>query len=139
MNKFFTFLLGKNNKVNNHFGVNSRIEDMSNSTVTINGVTVSGTAKSIVIKNGRVIFDGKDVTPDSKEINIVINGNVEELSVDAANKVTITGSAASVKTMSGNIDVGGDVHGNVSSMSGNIKSGNVAGSAKTTSGNISKR
>lgn len=67
------------------------------STIVINGVTISG-GRNVTIRNGKVIVDGKDVTPDAKEINISVTGNVERLEADACQKISITGDAGSVTT-----------------------------------------
>ena len=47
------------------------------STIVINGNTYSGS--NIVISNNRLIVNGCDVTPDGKEINIKVEGNINEL------------------------------------------------------------
>ena len=38
-------------------------------TISINGMTIQGSG-NVVISNGKIMVNGKDVTPDSKEINI---------------------------------------------------------------------
>lgn len=134
--KFFNFLFGNSNKVNNY--INADASDISSSTITINGKTVSGSFKNVKIRGNKVIVDGVDVTPETKDIKISISGNVDSLSVDACNSITITGDSGSVKTMSGNVDIGGNVSGDVGTMSGNVKCGDVGGSVKTTTGNIRK-
>lgn len=103
--------------------------------IKINGNNIVG-GKNITIKNGRVIVDGNDVTgEDSKVITIEIIGNVEELSVDACTKVTITGSTGPIKTMSGDVKCG-DVNGSVKTMSGDVRCGSIAGDVSTMSGDI---
>lgn len=104
-------------------------------TVTVNGRTISSKG-NISISNGKIVIDGIDVTPDSKEINITVNGNVEKLEVDACEKVSIVGKVDNVKTMSGDVDIEGDVSGNVSTMSGDVDCYNVGGSISTMSGNV---
>ena len=103
--------------------------------IRINNVNISG--NSIVIENGRVIIDGVDHTPDSKEISIHVEGNLGWMSIDHCNKIEIAGNVdGKVKTMSGNVVIKGDVSEDVSTMSGNVTCGNVAGKVKTMSGNI---
>jgi hypothetical protein len=104
------------------------------STITINGNTYSG--NSIVVTNGKVIVNGKDVTPDSKEINISVQGNIDELKVDVCSKVSVTGNTKNVSTKSGDIDIAGNVEGSIQTMSGDVDCGNVAGSISTMSGDI---
>ncbi len=103
-------------------------------TVTINGKTYAG-GKSIQVMNNKVIIDGKDVTPDSKQIKISVEGNIDTLHVDCADTIEILGDVNSVKTSSGDIKcetvkrdiqtMSGDVHctnfnGNFNSMSGSV-------------------
>jgi DUF4097 and DUF4098 domain-containing protein YvlB len=108
-------------------------------TITINGLTITG-GRNVSIQNGRVIVDGTDVTPESKQINISINGNVERLEADACQKITITGDVGAVKTMSGDVDVTGAISGSVKTMSGNVDcGGSIAGSVSTMSGDIKQR
>lgn len=88
------------------------------STITINGNTYSG--NNITVVNGKVIIDGVDFTPDSKEINISVAGDIAELRVDSCNKLNVQGNAGNINTKSGDVEIGGDVSGNVQSMSGDV-------------------
>lgn len=110
---------------------------MNSSSITINNKTYSG--NNIVITNGKVIINGKDVTPDGKEINIKVEGNITDLKVDACNKVQITGDVSLVQTKSGDVDISGNVNGSVQTMSGDVDCGNVGGSVSTMSGDIKTR
>ena len=107
------------------------------STISINGNTYSG--NSIVVTNGKVIINGKDVTPDSKEINIKGDGDIDELKVDACNKVEITGDVSNVKTQSGDVEISGNVTGSIQTMSGDVDCGTVGGSISTMSGDVKHR
>lgn len=107
------------------------------SIISINGVNYSG--NNIIISNGKVVINGKDVTPDSKDINIKVEGNIDKLVVDSCNKIEITGAVLDIKTQSGDIDISGSVTGSISTMSGDIDCGNVGGSIKTMSGDIKHR
>ena len=107
-------------------------------TITINGQTFTG--KNINVSGNKVIIDGIDVTPESKEINISILGSIEDLKVSSCNKLTIDGSVGSVSTQSGDVEVTGDITGDVKTMSGDVNcSGNIGGSVKTISGDIKYR
>lgn len=106
------------------------------STIIINGNTYSG--NSIVVKNGKVLIDGKDETPDTKEINISVDGNIEELKVDSCNTVTINGNANIVSSVSGKINVTGNVLGEIQTISGKVNCGNVSGSISSVSGKINQ-
>ena len=107
------------------------------SIITINGNTFSGS--NIIVTNGKVLINGKDVTPDSKEINISVVGNIEQLKVDACNKVSVEGNVQSISTKSGDVEVSGDVDGSISTMSGDVDCGHVKGSVSTMSGDIKHR
>ena len=108
--------------------------------IVINGKTISASGRNVSIINNRVIVDGKDVTPDlaeTKEINIMVEGPIERLQVDACNKIGVRGNVGSIKTQSGNVDIlSGNVQGSVQTMSGDVTCGNIAGSVSTMSGNI---
>lgn len=102
--------------------------------MNINGVEFQG--GSISITKGRVIVDGRDVTPDSKTINISVAGDVETIHADDLTTLTVNGNCGKVNTMSGDVDVDGDVKGNISTMSGDVVCRNVSGSVHTMSGDI---
>lgn len=104
--------------------------------VNINGTTYTS-SKSITVIDGKVIIDGNDVTPSGKEINISIEGSVENLEVDACSKVTVNGNVKTLRTTSGDIDVKGNVEGSISTTSGDIDcGGNIGGDVKTVSGDV---
>lgn len=114
--------------------------------VSINGTVISGNivggdlviGGNIQVSNGKVIIDGKDVTPDSKTINISIEGDVSKLDVDVCNKIDIKGNVKDTYTMSGDIKCG-NVEGNVETVSGDVDCGNVSGAIKTVSGDVTYR
>lgn len=108
------------------------------STVIVNGNAYTSKGGNVVVIGNRVIIDGKDMTPDAKEIRMEVTGNIGSLSVDACNTVHVNGSAGDVSTQSGDVTCG-DVKGSVSTMSGDIRCGSVGGNAKTMSGDISRR
>lgn len=109
--------------------------------VSINGRTINVPAgKSISIVNNEIWVDGRpasfDGFEDTKVFNIVIHGDVENISGEVAS-VTVHGNAGSVSTMSGDAIIEGDVNGNVKTMSGDVKvKGNVTGNVKSMSGDI---
>lgn len=103
-------------------------------TISVNGVTYSG-GRSVTITNDRVIVDGTDLTPDAKDIHIEVSGNVENITADVCNSITINGSVGEVSTQSGDVKCD-DVTGSVSVMSGDVRCGTVGGNVKTMSGDI---
>lgn len=111
-------------------------------TVVINGKTmrVNGTVSII---NGKVLCNGKPIEDlesiDEKVINISINGDVEKIDVDACDRIEVTGKVNYIKTMRGDIEVHGDVTGDVKTMSGDIDCGNVGGNASTMSGDVRRK
>lgn len=106
-------------------------------TVQVNGSLISG-GRNITITGNRIFVDGKDVTPDAKDIRIEVQGNVESLSVDACNSVTVNGDIGKVRTASGDVRCG-NVGGSVNTMSGDVICGDVSGDIETMSGDISRR
>lgn len=108
------------------------------STISINGKTYTG--NSVKISNNKVYIDGKlQDTEDAKEINISVSGNIKNLSVDACDKVDVTGDIGTLKTMSGDVDIEGNVTGSIKTMSGDVDCGNVGGNISTMSGDIKHR
>ncbi len=108
--------------------------------VVINGKSFNCKGGSISVSNNRVIIDGKDVTGldsfSEKEINITIEGNCGDVSIEVGN-ITVNGSVTkSVRNTNGNIDISGDVGGDVKTTNGSIDCGNVNGDVKTVNGNI---
>lgn len=73
----------------------------------INGTTYSG--KNVGVVNGKVKIDGKDVTPNGKQINILVEGDINELSVDSAEKIGVNGNVNTLTSTNGNVDVNGHV------------------------------
>jgi len=120
--------------------------------VTINGVTYTG--KFLSINGSSITIDGVTITTgDSKTVNIEIQSNFEDLSIDHVNQIIINGNARDVHSMSGSISVKGhvndvettsgsvtcgDVRGNVSAVSGSVRCGHIAGSVSTVTGSIRK-
>ncbi len=104
--------------------------------ITINGKTIvlSG-GSSVQILNGNVIVNGQNVTPEGKDIRIEIHGNVERLDVDACNQVTVSGSVQKLSTVSGDVKCG-DVAGSVQTTSGDVRCKAVRGSVTTVSGDV---
>ena len=101
--------------------------------VIINDVSYAG--RSVIIRNGKVIIDGQDVTPSGKEINIRVEGNIDSLRVDYCEKIDVTGSVGSLNSVAANVSCG-DVSGGIETTSGDITCKNVNGNINTTSGDI---
>lgn len=125
---------GSTKVVSTPIAKHQNVESQTLNTVIINGVTYSGHG-SITVVNGRVTIGGKDVTPEGKDIYIVVNGDVQSLSVDACHTINVTGDVGDLSTQSGDVKCG-DVAGCVQSMSGDVSCGAVRGSVKTMSGDI---
>lgn len=117
--------------------VNTTVSNVSNSTVKINGVSYNG--NNVTIINGKVIVDGKDMTPDAKNITIHVDGDISKLSVDICDKLSVTGNVNDLSTVSGDVSVGGNVGQNVKTVSGDVKCGNIAGKVTTVSGDIKNK
>lgn len=117
---------------------------LSMGTIVINGQRFRYNG-SLSIINGKYFVDGKEVkdwselTKDQKEINITIEGDVNKLDVDCCDRIYVKGNVGKVKSTSGDIEVEGDVDGDVQTVSGDISCGNVGGDASTVSGNIRRK
>jgi len=109
--------------------------------VSINGKTYTAPdGVSVSVINGKVYFDGKLVENlnDWKEtkIEITIEGNCKEVKCDSGN-INVNGNVeGDVTADTGNINVRGDIKGNVTTDTGNIKSHHIFGNASTDIGNI---
>jgi len=103
--------------------------------IEINGRVYQGNNLSMI--GGKILIDGVDVTDenDSKEINVTIYGNLENLEVGHANKIEVVGNVHKVHSSSGKIEVKG-VSGNVSTLSGSISSADIVGNVDTVSGSV---
>ena len=113
--------------------------------VIINGKVFNYTGRLTVVNN-KFFVDSKEITDweslekDQKHIDIKIEGDVERLLVETCDNLYIEGNCNRVKTVSGDVEIGGDVDGDVESVSGDISvSGSVSGDVKTVSGNIRRR
>jgi hypothetical protein len=107
--------------------------NLNGATIVVNGVKFSG--KNVMIKNGKVTVDGKDATPEQKDIVICVNGDISNLSVDVCASLHISGDVGNVETISGDVECG-NVSGSVSSTSGDIRCKQIHGNARTISGDI---
>lgn len=109
-----------------------KINMKSSGSININGKDFVG--RNVVINGDKVIIDG--VTQDQAIghlVNITVHGDVDKIENEYG---TVTANnVGTIKTMSGDVKCG-DVSGSASTMSGDITCGNIAGSASTMSGNI---
>lgn len=93
-------------------------------------------SKSVIIKNGKVWIDGKEIDTTDKVINVNITGNVDKIDIDYCNQLTVTGNCNSVNTVSGNVKIEGDVAKNVETTSGDVRTRDIGGNVKTVSGDV---
>lgn len=110
----------------------NKIDDIMAS-ININGKEYGGT--SIIVRNNKITVNGVDVTPDSKQVNIVVTGDIDTLNADYCDKITVNGNAKEVQATSGDIECR-DVQGDVRTTSGDVECGNVGGSIQTVSGDV---
>ena len=95
--------------------------------------------------NGKVLVDGKPLDQlnvsdvNEKEINITIQGEVDHIDIDYCNRITVNGNVKRVKTNQGDIDITGDVDGDVHTNMGDVTCGNIKGDCHTNMGNIRRR
>lgn len=100
---------------------------------------------NVVINGNGIFIDGEMITSISSTDRVRVNqvifkqsvGNVDTASAD----VFVEGNCSSIKTSSGNVTVNGSVlNKGVSTMSGDVDvSGDIMGDVSTMSGNISNR
>ena len=107
--------------------------------ISINGVTILG-GNSISVSSNRVIVDGKDITPDSKVINIEVNGNIPKIDCDVCNSFKMTGDVGNLSVGTGDVDIEGDVSNGVEVGTGDfLIDGNVSGSVRVGTGDVKCR
>jgi len=120
------------------FGKNNFVSSYSSSgTININGNSYNG--NNVTIVGNKVFVDGKDQTPDAKDIRIEIGSNIDKLEVDYANSISISGDVNSVRSSSGDVSIKGSVNGSVITSSGDVVCGKVSGDVVTSSGDINKK
>jgi hypothetical protein len=102
--------------------------------ININNKNYSG--NTISINKNKIFIDGVEIINNDKEINITIDGNIDKVSVDSCNTFKINGKANTVKTMSGDVIIDGDISGDVNTMSGDVECKSISGNVKTMSGDI---
>lgn len=94
------------------------------STVKINGDTYHIEGNNVMIRNGKIIVDGKVVNDEKVNVvKVVITGSCESVSCDGS--VEVNGDAGRVKC-GGSCHVGCNVTGNISA-GGSVTCGNVEG------------
>lgn len=102
-------------------------------TIKINSLNYSG--NNITIINDRVIIDGVDVTPNTKNITIEVTGNLDKLQVGACKSITINGDVNHLSSSSGEVSCD-NIRGNVETVSGDIEVDYINGSVETVSGDV---
>jgi len=103
--------------------------------IIINGKSYNG--RNINISGGKVLIDGKDVDfGDTLQVNIVVEGDLNELQVDQVDTLQIKGNCGQVETTNGSVTIGGSVTGDVRTTNGTVSCGKVGGSVRTTNGSI---
>jgi hypothetical protein len=90
--------------------------------VTINGVTYSGSVN--ISSDGSVIVNGANECVLDKGISITVE---------------VSGDVQNIKTMSGDINVSGNIGGNVKTMSGDVFAKNIDGNVSTMSGDVTTK
>lgn len=94
-------------------------------TIIVNGRKIECSGNSVQINNSTVIVDGKTIADEnSKEINVIINGDVTDL--ECAGSVTVNGTVKGDIDCSGMCEIKGDVDGDVNA-SGSVSCGKVKG------------
>ena len=97
-------------------------------------INIKGNNVSII--NNKIFVDGKEIGTEEKEINIIVEGNLDKLEVDCCNLIKVNGVTKDVEVSNGNITISGDVKGNVNNINGNIIAKVINGNCKTKNGDI---
>lgn len=107
--------------------------------ININGKSYKG--KSLSVKGSVIIIDGKVVTDgkDLPKISIVINGDIEKLDVDVCDTIKVKGSVYSLNSTNGDVVVNGNVLDRINTINGDVKCGDVGGSISTVNGDVIKK
>lgn len=109
----------------------------------VEGQDVVGRAQRVVVKDGHLHVDGKDITEQvaadggsrlRAPIVIEIHGDIQELTVDHAVTVSVHGNVDTLRTVSG--DVKCQNVGAIATVSGDVECGDVAGNISTVSGDV---
>lgn len=105
--------------------------------IIINGKKYKG--NNVIINGSKVIIDGVDMTEkdDSKIINVVIEKDFQgDLNLKSCDQIEIKGNVnGDVMATSGNIECN-NITGSIKMTSGNVKCNDVGGYVETTSGTI---
>lgn len=106
--------------------------------ININGREISLHGKSLEMRDGQIIVDGKPIEEyDEGEcpiIKIEITGNVDNINTENG-EVTVNGRVGSICSKNGNVKCE-TVEGNIDSKNGNIYCHTVNGDVETKNGNI---
>lgn len=113
---------------------------VSNGSVTINGVSYTGS--NITINgSGEVVIDGvSQTTIESKNISVHVNSESCGDITTSSGSIKIESGCVvgDIKTVSGDVTCHSNVDGNVNTVSGDVTTfGNICGNVKTVSGDIS--
>ena len=106
--------------------INIKGSKLGNGTVIIgrNIKNSSIEGNSISVINNKIFVDGKEIEiEEEREINIIVEGNLDKLEVDCCNSIKVN-------------RVTKDVKGNVNNINGNIIAKAINGNCKTTNGDI---
>ena len=107
----------------------------SSGTIIINGQEFKGSS---------VEYDGNTITIDGNKhvvehnrgpANIQLVGDCEYIH-SSSGSINVEGSALTVSTVSGRVEVSNDVQGNVSTVSGRVEAREIFGSVSSVSGSI---
>ncbi len=120
--------------------------------MNINGMSYEG--NSVRVVGDKVYIDNKEIPITDKRILFYVEGNIEKIECGSCDQIVVFGSTeeittasgdvyvaevkGSIKTLSGDVTVNGEVGGSVYTTSGDIEANAIKGSAKTLSGDIDK-
>lgn len=126
-------VIANQNKIMNIFKKLFKSSLKSSNVITVNGQKFSGTSLEIV--GGKIWIDGKEVNASDKNIQIKVEGNIDNLQVDSCEKIEIAGNVDSLSLTSGSIKCNNVTCG-IDTTSGDINCADIFGDIRTTSGNV---
>lgn len=123
---------GSKNKQSNSISNSFSNISTNGSSISINGKRYRG--NNVEVNNGKVIIDGVVQIDDSRNLEIIVEGNAGDITSTDGDIVVL--NAKSIESKNGNIVVKGYVDGDCITKNGNIQANKINGNCHTKNGNI---
>ena len=97
----------------------------------------------VSIINDKILVNGEPIEDlealEAKTIDIHIDGSVDKIKLDYCRTIEIKGDCNKIDIVNGDVEVGCDVDGDISTVNGNIECGDVSGDASTVNGKVIRK